>query len=257
MFEHDWSVCSTRGVNCSDRQLGTYPSSRARSTHVGVGADAAEECWRVYGIRHSVWRGVTMNGDTDLLGGDERGNDFAVPRRLCLVRTHRHPDLHAAAQPWPSNAEAAALRSSLHRRRSTSEGAFYEALNLAERAPAVYSSSSTRLGHISSDEGADGREKLWRKGGGRGHPGSAGRRNDVLPCARRSPKRSSRAARRGRVYRDAEYRLSDHTTADDASATLRPRSQDAWALEPLIRDSDISCRRRTVGRGQGTALAHE
>ena len=118
-------------------QLGTYPSCLGHeAAHVGVGAamrpeDVLAPVYREFGTQ--LWRGVTMTEILTYWGGDERGNDFAVPRHdfaWCVpIATQT---LHAAG--------AAMAFKILKQPRcalayigdgGTSEGAFYEALNLA------------------------------------------------------------------------------------------------------------------------------
>ena len=118
-------------------QLGTYPSSLGHeAAHVGIGAamrpeDVLAPVYREFGTQ--LWRGVTMTEILTYWGGDETGSDFAVPRQdfaWCVpIATQT---LHAAG--------AAMAFKILHQPRcalayigdgGTSEGAFYEAINVA------------------------------------------------------------------------------------------------------------------------------
>jgi 2-oxoisovalerate dehydrogenase E1 component alpha subunit len=78
-------VFDTKAVNLQRTgQLGTYPPSLGHeATHIGVGAamrpeDVLAPVYREFGTQ--LWRGVTMTEILTYWGGDERGNDFAVPR---------------------------------------------------------------------------------------------------------------------------------------------------------------------------------
>ncbi|HEY2144771.1 MAG TPA: thiamine pyrophosphate-dependent enzyme, partial [Steroidobacteraceae bacterium] len=127
-------------------QLGTYPSCLGHeATHVGVGAamlpeDVLAPVYREVGTQ--LWRGVTMSEMLLYWAGDERGNDFAIPRHdfaWCVpIATQT---LHAAG--------AAMAFQILKQPRcalayigdgGTSEGAFYEAINLAgaRKLPVVF-----------------------------------------------------------------------------------------------------------------------
>jgi pyruvate dehydrogenase E1 component alpha subunit len=227
-------------------QLGTYPSSLGHeAAHVGVGAamrpeDVLAPVYREFGTQ--LWRGVTMTEILTYWGGDERGNDFAVPRQdfaWCVpIATQT---LHAAG--------AAMAFKVLKQPRcalayigdgGTSEGAFYEALNLAgSRALPVVFVIVNNGWAISVPVSAQTAAKtLAQKAVAAGIPGVQVDGNDVF-AVREVVAEALEAARRGAgpsVIEAQTYRLSDHTTADDAS---RYRSgeevNDAWALEPLIR----------------------
>jgi pyruvate dehydrogenase E1 component alpha subunit len=227
-------------------QLGTYPSSLGHeAAHVGVGAamrpeDVLAPVYREFGTQ--LWRGVTMTEILTYWGGDERGNDFAVPRQdfaWCVpIATQT---LHAAG--------AAMAFKVLKQPRcalayigdgGTSEGAFYEALNLAgSRALPVVFVIVNNGWAISVPVSAQTAAKtLAQKAVAAGIPGVQVDGNDVF-AVREVVAEALEAARRGAgpsVIEALTYRLSDHTTADDAS---RYRSgeevKDAWTLEPLIR----------------------
>jgi 2-oxoisovalerate dehydrogenase E1 component alpha subunit len=215
-------------------QLGTYPSCLGHeAAHIGVGAamrleDVLAPVYREFGTQ--LWRGVTMAEILTYWGGDERGSDFAVPRQdfaWCVpIATQT---LHAAG--------AAMAFKVLKQPRcalayigdgGTSEGAFYEALNLAgSRAlPVVFVAAQTAA------------QTLAQKAVAAGIPGVQVDGNDVF-AVREVVGEALEAARRGAgpsLIEALTYRLSDHTTADDAS---RYRSgaelMAAWAVEPLIR----------------------
>src|SRR5262245_19995021 len=118
-------------------KLGTYaPCLGQEATHVGVGAAMQpQDCLAIVyrEIGTLFWRGVRM---TDVLlywGGDERGNDFAGPR-------HDFPWwLPIATQTLHAAGAAMAFKIRREPRCAlayigdggTSEGSFYEAINLA------------------------------------------------------------------------------------------------------------------------------
>jgi pyruvate dehydrogenase E1 component alpha subunit len=227
-------------------QLGTYPSCLGHeAAHVGIGAamrpeDVLAPVYREFGTQ--LWRGVTMTEILTYWGGDERGNDFAVPRQdfaWCVpIATQT---LHAAG--------AAMAFKLLEQPRcalayigdgGTSEGAFYEALNLAgsRTLPVVFVIVNNGWA-ISVPVGAQTAAKtLAQKAVAAGIPGVQIDGNDVF-AVREVVGEALEAARSGAgpcLIEALTYRLSDHTTADDASR-YRPGQEvkDAWALEPLIR----------------------
>jgi pyruvate dehydrogenase E1 component alpha subunit len=122
----------------------------------------------------------------------------------------------------------------------TSEGAFYEALNLAgSRAlPVVFVivNNGWAISVPVSEQTAA--RTLAQKAVAAGIPGVQVDGNDVL-AVRDVVSGALEAARRGEgpcLIEALTYRLSDHTTADDASRYRSGQEvKDAWALEPLIR----------------------
>jgi 2-oxoisovalerate dehydrogenase E1 component alpha subunit len=227
-------------------QLGTYPSSLGHeAAHVGVGAamrpeDVLAPVYREFGTQ--LWRGVSMTEILTYWGGDERGNDFAVARHdfaWCVpIATQT---LHAAG--------AAMAFKVLKQPRcalayigdgGTSEGAFYEALNLAgSRAlPVVFVIVNNGWAISVPVAAQTAAQTLAQKAVAAGIPGVQVDGNDVF-AVREVVADALEAARRGAgpcLIEALTYRLSDHTTADDASRYRKGQEvKDAWALEPLIR----------------------
>jgi pyruvate dehydrogenase E1 component alpha subunit len=227
-------------------QLGTYPSSLGHeAAHIGVGAamrteDVLAPVYREFGTQ--LWRGVTMPEILTYWGGDERGNDFAVPRHdfaWCVpIATQT---LHAAG--------AAMAFKVLKQPRcalayigdgGTSEGAFYEALNLAgSRAlPVVFVIVNNGWAISVPVAAQTAAQTLAQKAVAAGIAGVQVDGNDVL-AVRDVVAGALDTARRGAgpsLIEALTYRLSDHTTADDASRYRSGQEvKNAWALEPLIR----------------------
>src|ERR1700730_4231198 len=227
-------------------QLGTYPSSLGHeATHVGVGAamrpeDVLAPVYREFGTQ--LWRGVTMTEILTYWGGDERGNDFAVPRQdfaWCVPIATQTLHAAGAAMAFKVRKEPRCALAYIGDG-GTSEGAFYEALNLAgSRALPVVFVIVNNGWAISVPVSAQTAAKtLAQKAVAAGIPGVQVDGNDVF-AVRGGVAEALGAARLGAgpsVIEAMTYRLSDHTTADDAT---RYRSgeevKDAWALEPLIR----------------------
>src|SRR5580693_8116621 len=227
-------------------QLGTYPSCLGHeAAHIGIGAamrpeDVLAPVYREFGTQ--LWRGVTMTEILTYWGGDERGNDFAVPRQdfaWCVpIATQT---LHAAG--------AAMAFKVLKQPRcalayigdgGTSEGAFYEALNLAgaRELPVVFVIVNNGWAISVPTKAQTAAQTLAQKAVAAGIPGVQIDGNDVF-AVREVVGEALEAARRGAgpcLIEALTYRLSDHTTADDAG---RYRSdtevKEAWAVEPMIR----------------------
>ncbi len=227
-------------------QLGTYPSSLGHeAVHVGVGAamlpeDVLAPVYREFGTQ--LWRGVTMTEILLYWGGDERGNDFAGPRgdfAWCVpIATQT---LHAAG---------AAMAFKLRNERrcalayigdgGTSEGAFYEAINLAgaRRLPVVFVVVNNGWAISVPVAEQTAARTLAQKAVAAGIPGLQIDGNDAI-VVRDAVSRALESARGGGgpcVIEALTYRLSDHTTADDASRYRGGAEVErAWALEPLAR----------------------
>jgi pyruvate dehydrogenase E1 component alpha subunit len=227
-------------------QLGTYASCLGHeATHVGVGAamrpeDVLAPVYREYGTQ--LWRGVSMTEILTYWGGDERGNDFAVPRSdfaWCVPIASQ--TLHAAG---------AAMAFKLRREKrcalayigdgGTSEGAFYEAINLAgaRTLPVVFVIVNNGWAISVPVSAQTAAVTLAQKAIAAGIPGVQVDGNDLI-AVRQTVGEALDAAREGAgptVIEALTYRLSDHTTADDAS---RYRSdaevRQAWEVEPLHR----------------------
>jgi 2-oxoisovalerate dehydrogenase E1 component alpha subunit len=227
-------------------QLGTYPSCLGHeAAHVGIGAamraeDVLAPVYREFGTQ--LWRGVTMTEILTYWGGDESGNDFAVPRHdfaWCVpIATQT---LHAAG--------AAMAFKVLKQPRcalayigdgGTSEGAFYEALNLAgsRTLPVVFVIVNNGWAISVPVAAQTAAQTLAQKAVAAGIPGVQVDGNDVF-AVREVVAEALEAARRGAgpcLIEALTYRLGDHTTADDASRYRKGQEvKDAWALEPLLR----------------------
>jgi pyruvate dehydrogenase E1 component alpha subunit len=227
-------------------QLGTYPSCLGHeAAHVGVGAamrpeDVLAPVYREFGTQ--LWRGVTMTEILTYWGGDECGNDFAVPRQdfaWCVpIATQT---LHAAGAAMAFKIlKVPRCALAYIGDGGTSEGAFYEALNLAgSRAlPVVFVIVNNGWAISVPTKAQTAAQTLAQKAVAAGIPGVQVDGNDVF-AVRAAVGEALEAARRGAgpaLIEALTYRLSDHTTADDASRYRSAQEvKTAWTLEPLIR----------------------
>jgi 2-oxoisovalerate dehydrogenase E1 component alpha subunit len=227
-------------------QLGTYPSSLGHeAAHIGVGAamraeDVLAPVYREFGTQ--LWRGVTMAEILTYWGGDERGNDFAVPRQdfaWCVPIATQTLHAAGAAMAFKVLKEPRCALAYIGDG-GTSEGAFYEALNLAgSRAlPVVFVIVNNGWAISVPVAAQTAARTLAQKAVAAGIPGVQVDGNDVL-AVRDVVAGALESARRGAgpsLIEALTYRLSDHTTADDASRYRSGQEvKNAWALEPLIR----------------------
>jgi len=227
-------------------RLGTYASSLGQEAiSVGVAsamseADVFLPSFREHGGQ--LWRGVTMEELLLYWGGDERGNDFAGPRQdfpVCVPVASQFP--HAAGVALAlAHQGAGGVAVAMGGDGATSKGDFYEALNLigAWKLPAVFVINNNQWA-ISMPRAEQTRaETLAQKAVAAGLPDEVVDGNDVI-AVREATMRAldrARAGQGGTLIECLSYRLSDHTTADDAS---RYREDDEvsrhWKAEPLAR----------------------
>jgi len=227
-------------------QIGTYPSSLGHeATHVGVGAamrpeDVLAPVYREFGTQ--LWRGVTMAEILLYWGGDERGNDFARPAHdfaWCVPIATQTLHAAGAAMAFKLRKEPRCALAYIGDG-GTSEGAFYEALNLAgaRALPVVFVIVNNGWAISVPVAAQTATRTLAQKAVAAGIPGVQVDGNDVF-AVREVVGEALATARRGGgpcLIEALTYRLSDHTTADDASRYRGAQEvKEAWALEPLIR----------------------
>ena len=227
-------------------QLGTYPSSLGHeAVHVGVGAamlpeDVLAPVYREFGTQ--LWRGVTMTEILLYWGGDERGNDFAGPRAdfaWCVPIATQTLHAAGAAMAFKLRGERRCALAYIGDG-GTSEGAFYEAINLAgaRRLPVVFVVVNNGWAISVPVAEQTAARTLAQKAVAAGIPGLQIDGNDVI-VVRDAVSRALESARAGGgacVIEALTYRLSDHTTADDASRYRGGAEVErAWALEPIAR----------------------
>jgi pyruvate dehydrogenase E1 component alpha subunit len=227
-------------------RLGTYPSCLGQEA-VGVGVawamrpdDVLLPSYREQAAQLS--RGVTPLELLLYWGGDERGSDFAGPRRdfpICITVAGQAP--HAAGV-------ALAMRLRREPRAAvcmvgdggTSKGDFYEGLNLAGAMalPMVCVVVDNGWAISMPRSGQTAAPTLAQKALAVGIPGERVDGNDVIAVADAAGRALARArAGHGATLIEAvTYRLSDHTTADDAGR-YRDEAEVSrkWEAEPLLR----------------------
>ena len=240
-------VFDARAVNLQRTgQLGTYPSSLGHeATHIGVGAamraeDVLAPVYREFGTQ--LWRGVTMSEILRYWGGDERGNDFAVPRgdfAWCIPIATQTLHAAGAAMAFKIRREARCAVAYIGDG-GTSEGAFYEALNLAgvARLPVIFVVVNNGWAISVPVAAQTAAGTLAQKAIAAGIPGVQVDGNDVFAVcdAVGAALDTARSGGGPAVIETLTYRLSDHTTADDAGRYRAAAEVDrARALEPLLR----------------------
>ncbi len=237
----------TKAVNLQRTgKLGTYPSCLGHeAVHVGVGAalraeDVVFPVYREIGTK--FWRGIAMQDILLYWGGDERGTRYADSPQdfpFCIPIGSQMPQAAGTALAFSlRNQPRCAL--AYVGDGGTSQGAFYEAINFAgvQRLPLVTVIVNNQWAISAPVSTQTAAATLAQKAVAAGIPGLQIDGNDVVGV-RHTVAEAAARARAGEgptVIEALTYRLSDHTTSDDAS---RYRSADeveqARAVEPLLR----------------------
>lgn len=240
-------VFDTKAVNLQRTgKLGTYASCLGHeATHIGIGAamrseDVLAPSYRETGIQ--FWRGVRMDEILLYWGGDERGSDFDVPDKdfpFCVPIATQCLHAAGAAMAFKLRGEPRCAVS-VNGDGGTSEGAFYEALNLAgaKELPVVFMVVNNKWAISVPIELQTATKTLAQKAVAAGIPGIQVDGNDAIAVRHWVDRALSRARDGGgaALIEAVTYRLSDHTTADDASRYRKKEEVEAaWPLEPLAR----------------------
>jgi 2-oxoisovalerate dehydrogenase E1 component alpha subunit len=227
-------------------RLGTFASSLGQEA-VGVGtasAMAAEDVLLPSFRDQSaqLLRGVTPLELLLYWGGDERGSDFAGPREdfpICVpVGTHA-PHAAGVALAFALRKEKRAAVCLLGDG-ATSKGDFYEALNMAGtwRLPLVMVVNNNQWAISVPRSAQTAAATLAQKAIAAGIAGEQVDGNDVL-AVRDGVARALARAREGggaTLIEAITYRLTDHTTADDAKRYRDEAEVSAhWHGEPIAR----------------------
>lgn len=227
-------------------RLGTYASSLGQeAVAVGtaaamLGEDVLLPSFREHGAQ--LWRGVSLEELFLYWGGDERGNDFKGPRQdfpNCVpVGSHA------------THAVGVALAFRLRREQrvavclfgdgATSKGDVAEALNMAGvwKVPAVFVVNNNGWAISIPRSQQTVAPTLAQKAIAAGIPGEQVDGNDVI-AVRMVMARALARARLGEgptLIEAITYRLSDHTTSDDASRYRDDAEVSRkWHAEPVAR----------------------
>ena len=237
----------TKAINLQRTgKLGTYASCLGHeAAHVGIGAAMRlEDCfapmYREYGAQ--FWRGVKMEEVLLYWGGDERGSNFSGPQHdfpWCVPIATQCLHAAGAAMAYKLRGEARCAVSVIGDG-GTSQGDFYEALNLAavRELPAVFVVVNNKWAISVPLALQTASKTLAQKAIAAGMPGVQVDGNDVI-AVRQTMEQALASARAGHgptLVEAVTYRLSDHTTADDASRYRdKAEVEDGWKIEPMIR----------------------
>ena len=227
-------------------QIGTFASLLGKEAiEAGVGSammkdDVFLTTYRENGAQ--LMRGVTLKELFLYWGGDERGSNYSGPRRdfpMCITiaahATHAVGVAYAMKLRREPRVAVCALGDG-----ATSKGDFYEGLNAAGawKLPLVFVVTNNQWAISVPRSRQSAAQTLAQKAIAAGVDGAQVDGNDVV-AVRHAIDQALAKARSGggpTLIEALTYRLSDHTTADDASRYRTPDElAEAWKLEPILR----------------------
>jgi 2-oxoisovalerate dehydrogenase E1 component alpha subunit len=207
-------------------QLGTYASTLGQEA-IGVGIGAAMQkndvfCpyYRDYGAQ--FWRGVKMSEVLLYWGGDERGSCYANKSEdfpICVPISSQ--TLHAVGVATAMKLrKEARVTVTVTGDGGTSRGDFYEAMNLAGiwKLPIVFVINNNQWAISMPRKEQTAAETLAQKGIAAGIPCEQIDGNDIISVYQTLSEAIEKARLGGgpSLIEALSYRMSDHTTADDA-----------------------------------------
>ena len=227
-------------------RLGTYASSLGQeAVAVGIASamrpsDVLLPSFREHGAQ--LWRGVSLKELFLYWGGDERGNDFAGPHwdfPNCIPVGSHAPHAVGVGLAFRLRKEKR-VAVCIFGDGATSKGDVAEALNMAGvwAVPAVFVVNNNGWAISVPVKKQTAAQTLAQKAIAAGIPGEQVDGNDVIAVRVAVAKAVERAdGGAGPTLIEAmTYRLSDHTTADDASR-YRPDTEVSlhWQSDPVAR----------------------
>jgi 2-oxoisovalerate dehydrogenase E1 component alpha subunit len=228
-------------------RLGTYASSLGQeAVTVGLASAMRSEDVLIPSYRESgaqLCRGVKLEELLLYWGGDERGSDWSAGPR------HDFPvSVPVASQCLHATGVAYAMKLKREPRvavsvcgdGATSNGAFYEAINMAGvwRVPAVFVVNNNQWAISVGRARQSAAKTLAQKAIAAGIPGVQADGNDVIAVRDAVGQALERARDNGgpSLVEAVTYRMTDHTTADDAGRYRAAEVVSAeWANDPIAR----------------------
>lgn len=227
-------------------KMGTYApitGQEAISTAIGHAMkpdDVLVPYYRDYGAQ--IQRGVNMSEIFSYWGGDERGSDFACNSQdlpICVPIASQCLHATGIAFAFQYRKEPRVAVACIGEG-GTSEGDFYEAINVAGiwKLPVVFVVNNNQWAISVPRNKQTGTKTIAQKAVAAGFTGVQIDGNDIL-ATRQVIGDAIEKARRGEgptLIEALSYRLSDHTTADDATRYQPSEEvQKAKSKEPITR----------------------
>ena len=249
-------------------RLGTYAVSLGQeAVSVGIASAMRAEDVLLPSYRDNgtlLWRGTKMEEILLFWGGDERGNLSSGPPHdfpYCIPVGSQAPQAAGVAYAFKLRKEPR-VAVCLFGDGATSKGDVYEAMNFAgvHKLPVLFVANNNQWAISVPLKLQTASETLAQKAIAAGFTGEQVDGNDVI-AMRAAAEEAIAQARAGggpRLIEALTYRLSDHTTADDA-ARYRPSEevQARWKEEPIARLRAYLVSQKAWGKAQEEELAAE
>ena len=249
-------------------RLGTYATSLGQeAVSVGVASAMREEDVVLPSYRDNgtlLWRGMKMEEILLFWGGDERGNRSSGPAHdfpYCIPVGSQAPHAAGVAYAFKFRKQPR-VAVCLFGDGATSKGDVWEAMNFAgvQKLPVVFIANNNQWAISVPLRLQTASETLAQKAIAAGFPGEQVDGNDVI-AVRAAAGEAIAAARSGdgpRLIEAVTYRLSDHTTADDAARYRPPGEVQArWKEEPIARLRSYLVSHKAWGKSDEEQLAAE
>src|SRR6266478_2617026 len=249
-------------------RLGTYAVSLGQeAVPVGVASAMREEDVLLPSYRDNaalLWRGMKMEEILLFWGGDERGNRSSGPAHdfpYCIPVASQAPHAAGVAYAFKLRKEPR-VAVCLFGDGATSKGDVWEAMNFAgvHKLPVVFVANNNQWAISVPLQLQTASQTLAQKAIAAGFSGEQVDGNDVI-AVRAAAEDAIAQARAGggpRLIEAVTYRLSDHTTADDAARYRPPEEVQArWKEEPIARLRAYLVSQKAWGKAQEEGLATE
>jgi 2-oxoisovalerate dehydrogenase E1 component alpha subunit len=247
-------------------RLGTYAVSLGQeAVSVGIAsamreADVVLPSYRDNGTL--LWRGTKMEEILLFWGGDERGSLSSGPAHdfpYCIPVASQAPHAAGVAYAFKLRKEPR-VAVCLFGDGATSKGDLWEAMNFAgvHKLPVVFVANNNQWAISVPLNLQTASQTLAQKAIAAGFSGEQVDGNDVI-AVRAAAEDAIAQARTGggpRLIEAVTYRLSDHTTADDAARYRPPEEVQArWKEEPIARLRAYLVSQKAWGKSQEEELA--
>jgi len=249
-------------------RLGTYAVSLGQeAVSVGVASAMRAEDVLLPSYRDNgtlLWRGTKMEEILLFWGGDERGNLSCGPAHdfpYCIPVGSQAPQAAGVAYAFKLRKEPR-VAVCLFGDGATSKGDVWEAMNFAgvHKLPLLFVANNNQWAISVPLKLQTASQTLAQKAIAAGFIGEQVDGNDVI-AVRAAGEEAIAQARAGggpRLIEALTYRLSDHTTADDAARYRPPEEVQArWKEEPIARLRAYLVSQKAWGKAQEEELATE
>ena len=249
-------------------RLGTYAVSLGQeAVSVGIASAMRAEDVVLPSYRDNgtlMWRGTKMEEILLFWGGDERGNLSSGPAHdfpYCIPVGSQAPHAAGVAYAFKLRKEPR-VAVCLFGDGATSKGDVWEAMNFAgvHKLPVVFVANNNQWAISVPLKLQTASETLAQKAIAAGFSGEQVDGNDVIAvrAAAEDGIAQARAGAGPRLIEALTYRLSDHTTADDAARYRPPEEVQArWKEEPIARLRAYLVSQNAWGKSQEEELAAE